>query len=440
MANQRLTKTCVDGVAPPVGKDCFIWDTELRGFGLRTTPKGVKSFVLQYRMKGKPARRITIGGFGNPWTVETARKEAERRLIKIRQGIDPVEEERERAAEQVRREEEEALRAAQEARIKADAETFAFGNYADSFVDIYLKVHWRDSWKTAEGILNAAKPHLTNAIQDITRAEVVQHLDRYNDRQAMKKLVHSTLRKFFNWAVDRGDLDRSPIDRMKAPKAVAARRRVLSAEEIIAVWQASVKLGSLWRPYIRLLLCTMARREEVANMDWAEIDLNGAMWELPGIRAKNDMTHRIPLNALAVAELRTLKAADSGLVFTTTGETGISGFSKMKKALDEHMLAILRDRAEKRGDDPEAVTLRAWRMHDLRRTGTTNLQALGIPVEVTEAVLNHISGTTAGVAGVYNLYRYDAEKRAALDKWSKQLAFLAAERDIGGCRSFSESA
>ena len=103
MANQRLTKTCVDGVAPPVGKDCFIWDTELRGFGLRTTPKGVKSFVLQYRMKGKPARRITIGGFGNPWTVETARKEAERRLIKIRQGIDPVEEERERAAEQVRR-------------------------------------------------------------------------------------------------------------------------------------------------------------------------------------------------------------------------------------------------------------------------------------------------------------------------------------------------
>ena len=364
---------------------------------------------------------MTIGGFGNPWTVETARKEAERRLIKIRQGIDPVEEERQRI-------ETEQRQIVEEDRQRLEAEIFAFAAYAETFVNLYLKANWQDSWKTAEGILNAAKIHFDKSIRDITRADVVQHLDRYNDRPGMKKLVHSTFRKLFNWAEDRGDIDRSPIDRMKAPKAVASRRRILSPEEIIAAWHAAADLGSLWRPYIRLLLCTMARREEVANMDWAEIDLDAAMWELPSERAKNDQPHRIPLNALAIEELRSLTVARKGLVFTTTGNTGISGFSKMKKALDEKMLVILHDRAAKRGEKPETIDLPEWRLHDLRRTGTTNLQALGIPVEVTEAILNHISGTTAGVAGVYNLYRYDAEKRIALDKWSKQLSFLVRDR------------
>jgi hypothetical protein len=68
--------------------------------------------------------------------------------------------------------------------------------------------------------------------------------------------------------------------------------------------------------------------------------------------------------------------------------------------------------------------LPAWRLHDLRRTGATNLQALGVPVEVTEAILNHISGTTSGIAGVYNLHKYEEEKRVALDAWSEQLSCL----------------
>lgn len=424
MANQRLSKTSVDAIPLPVGRDSFVWDTELRGFGVRTTPKGVKSFVLQYRLKGKPAKRMTIGGFGNPWTVDTARKEAERRLIKIRQGIDPKAEAREQIEQEQRAAEQEAERIRAEEEAALLTEKFAFANYADVFRDQYLKIHWVDTWKDAEGILKAVRPYLDKVVHDITRADVVEVLDRYNDRPGRKKMVHSVLRKFFNWSVDRGDLDRSPIDRMKAPKPVPARRRVLSAEEIIALWQASADLGPIWRPCIRLLLCTLARREEVANMDWSEIDLTGAVWELPEERAKNNRTHRIPLNALAQAELRTLTVSTKGLVFTTTGQTGVSGFSKMKKALDEKMLAVLRKRAEKRGDDPETVVLMPWRIHDLRRTGATNLQALGMPIEVTEAVLNHISGTTSGIAGVYNLYRYEREKQSALDKWSKQLSLL----------------
>lgn len=422
MANLRLSKRVVDAAPAPVGNDAFIWDTELRGFGLRITPKGVKSYVLQYRLKGKPARRMTLGGHGNPWTVESARREAERRLIKIRQGIDPVEEERQK-------EREAAEQAAEEERRAKEATTLAFDAYADEFVKLYLKVNWKDSWEDGEGVLKAAKPHFQKTILEITRADVVTLLDSYSDRPGMKKLVHSVLRKLFNWAVDRGDLDRSPIEKMKAPKTPPARKRVLSPEELIALWHACADLGDLWRPFLRLLICTLQRREEVAGLDWSEIDLDTGMWQLPRERAKNDQPHRIPLNALAIAELRALGPKTRGLVFTTTGETPVSGFSKAKKRLDELMLDQLRDRAEKRGEDRDDAVLPAWRLHDLRRTGATNLQALGVPVEVTEAILNHISGTTSGIAGVYNLYKYEEEKRLALDTWSEQLGFLVRRND-----------
>ena len=149
--------------------------------------------------------------------------------------------------------------------------------------------------------------------------------------------------------------------------------------------------------------------------------MDQAIWQLPSNRAKNDNPHRSPL---AIAELELLGPKKSGLVFSTTGKTGVSGFSKAKKKLDDEMLAIMRERAQKRGEAPEDVVLAPWRMHDLRRTGATNLQALGVPVEVTEAVLNHISGSIGGVAGVYNLFRYDPQKRQAIDAWASHLTFL----------------
>ena len=354
--------------------------------------------------------------------METARKEAERRLIKIKQGIDPVEEERRKAEEEQRRIEEDE-------RKQREAEVLAFDTYADEFVKLYLKTNWKDTWQSGEGVLKAVKPHFQKALPEIIRSDVVALLDSYSDRPGMKKLVHSVLRKLFNWAVDRGDLDRSPIEKMKAPKTPPARKRVLSPEEVVALWHACADLGDLWRPFIRLLICTLQRREEVAALDWSELDLDTAMWQLPLERAKNEHPHRVPLNALALVELRALGPKKRGLVFTTTGDTPVSGFSKAKKKLDELMLEKLRERAEKRGENPEDVEMVPWRLHDLRRTGATNLQALGVPVEVTEALLNHISGTTSGIAGVYNLYKYEDEKRRALAAWSDQLSRLVRKKD-----------
>jgi integrase len=156
-------------------------------------------------------------------------------------------------------------------------------------------------------------------------------------------------------------------------------------------------------------------------MDWSEIDIEAKTWTLPAERAKNDEAHIIPLTEMALAELAALYPQERGFVFSTTGTTPVSGYSKAKRLLDERMLKVMQRRQKERGGDPRSVKIDDWRLHDLRRTGATNLQALGIPIEVTEAVLNHISGTRAGIAGIYNRYKYEPEKRVALEAWDSRL-------------------
>lgn len=405
MPNQSITVRTVQSAKPDPKRDIYVWDTRLKGFGLRITPRGAQSFVFQYRVNGGPARRKTIGPVGSPWTPLTARKEAERLLVKVYQGIDPVE-------------------ASREARRRKEA--LNFPAYCAKFTDLYLKQNWPGTWNAARQTLeNVVIPRWGDrSVAEIKRGDIVKVLDDYTDRPARRKEIHSVLRKLFNWAADREDIPVSPLAGMKAPKSVAPRRRVLTDEELVALWHATVKAEWPWGPYIRMLLLTMQRRGEVAAMDWSEVDLEGRKWTLPAARAKNDEEHVIPLSSLAVVELERLNPKRSGLIFTTTGETPLSGFFKAKKSLTDEMLDLLRARQLEKGGAPEIVELPNWRLHDLRRTGATNLQSLGIPVEVTEAVLNHISGTRAGVAGIYNRYKYDREKRTALDAWDEKLRSL----------------
>lgn len=408
MANQSITIRTVEASKPCPGRDVYNWDSGLRGFGLRVTPKGVKSYVLQYRVNGGPARRTTIGIHGSPWTPQRARKEAERLLMLVRQGVDPVEQAR---------------------NAKRREKMLNFSSFCDQFVELYLQSNWPDTWPEQQRILeNVLKPRWgKKALTALKRADMVKLMDDYADRPGSRKVIHSLLRKLFNWAVDREDIDISPLAGMKAPKACPSRRRVLGHEELICLWQATGQASWPWGPFVRLLLLTMQRRQEVAEMDWSEIDLEARTWTLPAERAKNDEAHIIPLTDMAVAELAALHPRERGFVFSTTGTTSVSGYSKAKRLLDERMLNVMQRRKKDRGGDPQSIKLDEWRLHDLRRTGATNLQALGIPIEVTEAVLNHISGTRAGIAGIYNRYKYEPEKRAALAAWGQRLGELFNE-------------
>ena len=186
-----------------------------------------------------------------------------------------------------------------------------------------------------------------------------------------------------------------------------SRDRVLSPDEFRLIWNA---LGSdHFAAIMKLLALTGQRAGEVAGMRWSEIDVEKAMWSLPSGRTKNHRPHTVPLSAAALAIL-TAQERRSGsdgkprdLIFGM-GEGPFSGWSNSKEALDESL-------TEAAGKE-----LPHWTPHDLRRSFATHAAGIGIQPHIIEAVLNHVSGHRAGVAGIYNRATYEPEKRAALDR------------------------
>ena len=418
MATARISKRSVDA-AVPGAKKSFLWDDQLRGFGLQVTPAGAKSYVYQYRTGGResPKRRFTIGRHGSPWNPTSAREECERLAMLVAQGIDPSQSDRER---------------------RRQAVDLAFTAYIETFTNGYLKRRWKD-WRGAERLLRGEPAAVLKdkPLPTITRSDVVAILDKYDDRPAAAARAFAILRKLFRWAEGRGDIERSPIsDGFSAPQTPKARDRVLSDEELLLVWKAADTLGYPFGPMYRLLIATGARRDEVAALDWSELDQAEGSWTLPPARAKNGQSHLIPLNNLAIELIDALPGTSTneegkviwpktGLVFTTTGDTAVSGYSRAKVRLDRAVEKIV---AEKSAD-----TVQPWRVHDLRRTVATGLQRLGVRFEVTEAILNHVSGSRSGVAGVYQRHDWKVEKRTALEAWGNHIRSLlnaASKRNV----------
>ncbi len=405
----KITKRTVDA-AKPRDRDRFLWDKDPKGFGLKVTPAGNKVYVLQYRMGGResPVRRFTIGKHGSPWTPDTARDEARRLLTEVGKGLDPM------AAKRQKRD---------------DAVNLEFERYAGLFIDRYAKANQSRSWEETKRIFDydLIPAFKGRSIAGLTRRDVAHTLEEIDRRApAVARLAFAILRKLFSWAVGREDIAVSPMADMPAFKPLASRDRVLNDIELRAVWLACDKLDHPFGPFVRLLIACGQRLSEVAGMDFAEADFDGAVWTIPAARAKNALAHTVPLNSAALGVLEALGAAKRkrGLVFTTTGETPISGFSKAKKRLDRLALEILQQEAVENGGKADDVHLAPWRYHDLRRTLATGLQRLGTRLEVTEAVLNHISGSRAGIVGVYQRHNWADEKRAALAAWDAHLTTI----------------
>lgn len=422
MATGYVTKRAVDALKAEAGIS-FLWDAgdgATKGFGVRMTPAGVKSYVYQYRLggRGSPVRRYTIGRHGD-WTPEQARNRAKELATSVGQGIDPID--------------------AQEANVKAnerakavaseqerEARELAFDAYAQTYLALHVRPYTPDSFTFADGILrNHAIPALgSKPLPAITKRDMVRLFDRIPaNRPSVRRNAFAVLRKLFNWAKGRDDIGRSPMDGMQPPAPVASRDRVLDDAETSLAVRAAAALPYPFGPMFELLFATGQRREEAAGLNWTELDRKAALWTLPGARAKNGEAHLVPLNRLALAALDRaaggrLDWPGKGLVFTTTGDRPVSGHSKAKANLDAGMLAIARQDAIEASQSADDVHLVPWRLHDARRTLATGLQRLGVRFEVTEAVLNHTSGRSrSGVAAVYQRHGWGPEKRAALDAW-----------------------
>jgi integrase len=393
----KLTKRVIEA-AEATDRDQYLWDAEVKGLGLKITPAGRKVFLFQYRMGGRNSKteRYTIGEYRSPYTVDGARSEAIRLLADVKAGRSPAEAKRAQRRSQPNR-------------------TRLFGDLAAEFIERHAKPNTRDWHKTEYLLKRDALPlWATRPARDITRQDVIELIDRVADRGARihANRVLAAVRVLFNWALSRGVIEASPAAGVKAPGAETARERVLSEDELRAVWHAADATLYPFGPFFKLLILTAQRRDEVAGMRWSEIDETRALWVIPGERAKNGRTHEVPLSAPALDVLRSLPRLEgSELVFTTNGQAAISGFSKAKARLDRAAGVGLADRDE-------------WRVHDIRRSVTTFMAEMGIAPHVVDKLLNHVSGSIRGVAAVYNRHSYTDERRRALDAWAHRLTAI----------------
>lgn len=240
----------------------------------------------------------------------------------------------------------------------------------------------------------------------------VPGLERRNhgSSEPRARKMYGALSKMFNWLIQRRRAKANPCTGIHAPQPPRSRDRVLAKEEIVTLWAAADTLTEPFGGCVKLLLLTGCRLNEVCGMRRSELSADRKVWTIPGQRTKNHLAHDVPLSTLARGLLASVDTRGD-LVFTTNGRTSISGWSKMKKRLDEAMLA---GQPAQNSDKVKP----GWRLHDLRRTCATGMSEIGILPHIVEACLNHVSGAKAGVAGIYNRATYGPEKRVAFERWA----------------------
>jgi integrase len=262
------------------------------------------------------------------------------------------------------------------------------------------------------------------AIKTITRQDIVEVIDDIASGQGRVAAdrARTALSGLYAWTIDGGYCEATPLLHIKSRAVKGARERKLSEEELREVWRAADALGGDYGRIVKLLILTGQRREEIGRLAWTEIhgSGDGMRIELPPERTKNHREHIIPLSAQAIAALPLRPDIPVTMLFGRLG-TGFSGWSRGKVELDEAIAKARRDRGIK-----SAMT--AWRIHDLRRTFVTMMNETGFALpHIVEAIVNHISGHKAGVAGTYNKALHIKERRQALEAWGSYVGQLACD-------------
>jgi integrase len=357
---------------------------------------GTKSFVLRKRVAGK-YRNVTIGRFSERFGLADARKRARQILSDIELKADPL-----AALPRPRR------RSPTTLTVNALWPLFKAA-----------KAHLRSLAEIERVFKRQILPEFGDRAADqITRSEITRLIDGIAvNAPVMARITLGYFSSFYSWAMPRLDhLQANPCRDAGRPPAPKARDRVLSEEEIGALWHVLEGEGKPFGPAIKLLLLTGQRRNEVFDADRAEFDLAAKLWTIAGERAKNGATHLVPLPPAALAIVQELlkdKRSEKLLPARGNWDMSPSGFSKAMRRIREAL--------ESRLGHP----VPHWTLHDLRRTLATGLQRLGVRLEVTEAVLNHLSGSRSGIVGVYQRHNYFHEKKAALTAWERELKRLA---------------
>jgi integrase len=450
-----LTDRFLKGLkAAPQGKRVTIWDAVVPGFGVRVSDRadaggkatGISFVVMRRRPGDAQPIRHTIGRYHpDVLPLGTAREKAREALGMIAGGKRPLEERRRQHK--------------QEAEQRANT----FGAMAEDFIadmrrrglrntgefeaiirreylgQIYKGGQWSDSknrgWRD-RSLSEITAKDAAGLIQAIITRGAKPVPGQRRRKSGGEWAAHHALaigKTMFEWAIGKilYDIETSPFERIKPAKFIGqkqSRQRILADDELRAVWKAAEQTGAPYGDLVRLLILTGQRLDQAATLQRREIDLNKATWISPAEKMKltkaGPRPHLTPLSPAAVALLRD-RADDlrhrNGYVFTTTGgERPFSGFSKAKVRLDQLVEKIRQEWAAETGGEA-AEPIPNWTLHDLRRTVRSGLPPLGVPDVVAEAVLAH---ARPGIAGVYDLYTYQPEKRDALERWAAKVTAI----------------
>lgn len=388
MPRQTLTEGFIRKVAHPSGGRAEYFDAKVQGLSLRVTPTGKKSWSLMYRERrsGKQ-RRMSLGSLEITGLAD-ARDQARRALAQVQLGEDP--------------------------RVTKTESHNTVSAACDKFIERYARPK-NKTWKQSKRVLDK---HVIpewgdRGIDEITRKDVVRLIDKTWDNYPphSSRILLAVVRKMFNWLASRGELDFNPAQYVASPVQVIERDRVLSDDELKAIWSAAGGIGHPFGTAIRILILTGQRRSEVATMRWQ--DIAGDVWRIPRENTKLDRAHEVPLSELAQSILRKCPRQGDYIFPSSVTNKPMTGFSRLKKRLDAN----------------SGVT--DWRIHDIRRTVGTGLARSGVEPSIISRVLNHAEG---GVTKIYNRYSYLDEKRKALVIWSDKVSVLTAtEQSVQDC-------
>jgi integrase len=388
----KLSEKAIAALSIPPGKrEAWLSDAEVAGLRVRAMA-GQKTFYACWTDRASGERRRERLGTWGALTLEKAREAARAILGDVAKNVDPaaVRQERRKAAEAA----------------KAEA-ALTLAALVDDWAALHL-AHRRPRYRAeaVRALRHAFADHLRKPAARLTKAEVVAVLDGLSKdgHAAMAGRTLAYGRACYTWAVKRGRLPGNPFVGVPVAAGVVARERVLTTEEVGRIWIAATGTAAPFGPLFRVLLLTLARREEVAGMRWSELSDDLSTWTIPGARMKRGAAHVVALPGPAREALSAVtRIKDQDLVFSTTGRTPVSGFTKAKAALDK------------------AAKVTGWRLHDIRRSGVSTLAAMGFNPVVADLLLAHRPATLSSVARVYQRHDYAAEREAALKAWAEHV-------------------
>jgi integrase len=385
----KLTADVVAALELGTRGDIIFWDSELHGFGrrLRRSHDGqrvLKSWVVQYKI-ARRSSRITLSGLLD---ARTAREAAEKLLARVALGEDP----------------------AADKRVRRNKDRLSLASQVKEYLDFKAREVRPKTLREVTRYLTGSyfKPLHGMALDQITRQDVASRLLAIGrDSNTVAGKARDTLSAFFTWAMQHGLVEHNPVIGTRKPVGNKPRERVLSDDELVAIWNACREDD--YGRIIRLCILLAARRSEIGGMCWSEVDLERATWTLPAERSKNDRKHVLPLMPMALAIIAAVpKMASRDQLFGVYASGGFQGWDKGKIALDARS------------------GISDWTPHDLRRTAATRMADLGIQPHLIETILNHVSGHKAGPAGIYNRSSYAREVRNVLGFWEDHLRTLIA--------------